>query len=757
VFEQGKRLLARFALIEHLGGDAGAQVWRALDESSGVQVALKVVAGNALSDAACLSLQREHAIASRLHAAVPDIRVVRTDAPMHDDEVWLLPMQLASGDATRLRGKPAAHVLSVLIDVAEALSAAHRQGVIHRDLKPGNVLLDFRGRALLTDFGVASLDGVAPAEAAHARYSTSPQQASGAPPSVADDVYGFGALAYELLRGYPPAYPHERLDAADLQEGAFPHPLPAALLELLRQALAQEPGDRPRDMGAVLQALRAVDLSAHDVDGAALLDRIVPADLDALRSHDAMRPRGSWHVWFGAGALLAALAAVFFWLPKFAIGTTTVAQTARSEGVSPDTARALLSAASADEQRRRFGDARKQFETTLQALEQRAAGVWGGAAFGAAKALGESAYAAERAGEYELAIERMTVAQQRLGRVEAERVPARDAQLSSAARALEESALDRAKSAYELAAQIDPGNAEAAKALARIAKLAPVLDRLADAEAALLNEDALHALQLFEQVLRADGENRLARNGAARARDLLGSDRYAREIGEALRQLRAGQPQQARAALARAKVLRPEGVEVREGLIALDALGARTDLDTLRRNALALESGERWAEALAQYESLLTRDPTLVFARESAVRVRPRAELARRLEMMVTKPERLSAPEVRAEADALITKAAAVIGEAPRLRAQVSALRAQLQRYDSPVRLVIQSDGATRIVIQKLREIGAVSKTELALKPGRYVLLGTREGFRDVRREVVLVPGDDSAVIELRCTEAIPG
>ena len=89
--------------------------------------------------------------------------------------------------------------------------------------------------------------------------------------------------------------------------------------------------------------------------------------------------------------------------------------------------------------------------------------------------------------------------------------------------------------------------------------------------------------------------------------------------------------------------------------------------------------------------------------------------------MMVTKPERLSAPEVRAEADA------------------------------------IQSDGATRIVIQKLREIGAVSKTELALKPGRYVLLGTREGFRDVRREVVLVPGDDSAVIELRCTEAIPG
>ena len=192
-------------------------------------------------------------------------------------------------------------------------------------------------------------------------------------------------------------------------------------------------------------------------------------------------------------------------------------------------------------------------------------------------------------------------------------------------------------------------------------------------------------------------------------------------------------------------------------MIALDALGARTDLDTLRRNALALESGERWAEALAQYESLLTRDPTLVFARESAVRVRPRAELARRLEMMVTKPERLSAPEVRAEADALITKAAAVIGEAPRLRAQVSALRAQLQRYDSPVRLVIQSDGATRIVIQKLREIGAVSKTELALKPGRYVLLGTREGFRDVRREVVLVPGDDSAVIELRCTEAIPG
>jgi hypothetical protein len=223
-------------------------------------------------------------------------------------------------------------------------------------------------------------------------------------------------------------------------------------------------------------------------------------------------------------------------------------------------------------------------------------------------------------------------------------------------------------------------------ASARVARLEPVVARLAEADSALLEAEPLRALQLFEQVLRADGENTLAREGAARARSAIGSDRYAREIGQALEELRKGDGQRAREAYARAKNFRPDGIEIREGLIHVDALDARRDLDAVRRGAVALESNERWAEALATYESLVARDASLVFAREGAARARPRAELARRLDSLVNNAARLAAPEVRAEAESLIARATAIPGEAPRLRAQVVALRTQLQRYDTPVR-----------------------------------------------------------------------
>ena len=68
---------------------------------------------------------------------------------------------------------------------------------------------------------------------------------------------------------------------------------------------------------------------------------------------------------------------------------------------------------------------------------------------------------------------------------------------------------------------------------------------------------------------------------------------------------------------------------------------------------------------------------------------------------------------------------------------------------------MIQSDGATQVTIQKFRALGRVTQTELELKPGRYVLVGTRDGYRDVRREILLKPGEAAPVVELRCSEAI--
>ncbi len=214
----GRRLDARYTLLERLGAGGQAEVRRAHDEVRGVDVALKILSPTiAHNESAWGALQREYEITSRLnHPAI-----LKVFPPERSGDVVALPMELASGgDLRRLRGAGYLEIVPVLLEVAAALEYAHERGVVHRDLKPGNILFDSRGRVKLADFGVAGTvvsvgeaaqpetgDADAP-KLALSPFTASPAQLRGEPPTPADDVYGLGALAYELLSGYPPYYPH---------------------------------------------------------------------------------------------------------------------------------------------------------------------------------------------------------------------------------------------------------------------------------------------------------------------------------------------------------------------------------------------------------------------------------------------------------------------------------------------------------------------------------------------------------------------
>jgi serine/threonine protein kinase len=143
----GRRLDARFTLLEKLGTGGQGEVWRAHDETRGIDIALKVAANaDTSNEAVLLAFEREHAIASRLdHPSV-----LKVFPPHRSGEVVVLPMELANGgDLRRLRGGGYLDIIPVLLDIAQALEHAHERGIIHRDLKPGNVLFDARGRRRL--------------------------------------------------------------------------------------------------------------------------------------------------------------------------------------------------------------------------------------------------------------------------------------------------------------------------------------------------------------------------------------------------------------------------------------------------------------------------------------------------------------------------------------------------------------------------------------------------------------------------------
>lgn len=744
MYAKGQRLLDRFVLLEPLGQGGQAEVWRALDEQRAAQVALK------LMPAVHLELLRAQ---YELASAAAGRGILQYFEPVADDEVAVLPMELAAADARSLRARSWTQSLGLLREVTEALAELHARGIVHRDLKPSNVLIGFDGRARLADFGAAARIGGVTVGASLSPFSASPQQHANGAANPSDDFFGLGALAYELLGGYPPNFP----DAARAAAGLPPPRLvtsvttPAALIDLVMALLAPLVEQRPADLQDV--AARFAALEAQRFAPVVAAEVLPVGAAAASRETDGAR-RPSAAAWAGLAALAAALVGVFVLLPRY----VTPPKPTEARGAAAATTSGAKPAARVQldrEQIERYAEADGKYRALLEELETQGAGVWGGATFAAAKSLGALATEAESARDYALALDRIAVANQRLARVVEERPQALSRQLREGETSLDAGRLELARQAYELAQRIEPTNATAGRGLARVEALGPVLPALVTAETASLTLDHLAALTRYEEVLRADPQNRVAREGAARARAAIGSDRYAREIGEALAALRNGRTQAARTAIAKARALRPTGAELAPLLAQVDAAGEKRDLDVVQAEILLLESAEKWGDALLRYDALLARDPTLAFARAGRTRVAPRAELARRLEALLANPARLSAPEVRREASRLLADAGNIRAEAPVLRGQADKLRTALQLYDQPVLAVIQSDGATLVSVQRIGNFGAFTRRELQLKPGRYVAVGSRAGFRDVRREFTITPGAGGMVIEVRCTEAI--
>ncbi len=262
VVDEGLRIAGRYTLVARLGGGGQGEVWRAVDDDNREAVALKILLrtfspGSDPWDV----LQREYRVMGELDHPL----ILKTYPPMSDGELAVLPMRLATGgDLRQLRGAPYVDVVPVLIELARALEYAHEQGVVHRDLKPANVLFDVLGRVQLADFGVAGRaqpdTAFDQARTGWSPSSASPQQLTGLPPDPADDLYGLGALAFELLTGTPPFFPD--FDVRRVLHEPVPvvvpvHLAPRRLLGLVRSLLAKNPRHRPQSMRGVIIGLNA--------------------------------------------------------------------------------------------------------------------------------------------------------------------------------------------------------------------------------------------------------------------------------------------------------------------------------------------------------------------------------------------------------------------------------------------------------------------------------------------------------------------
>lgn len=212
--------------------------------------------------------QEAKLIAALDHPCIVAIfEVLRTEA---GDACYVMPL-LAHGDlASRPRPLPETEVKRILTAVLEALGHAHGKGVVHRDVKPENVLFDARGTPLLADFGVAlKMQGgerlTAHGRAVGSSHTMSPEQARGEVVDGRSDLYSVGCLAVDMLTGAPPFAGDDFLAVA-LKHQQDPVPrLPPALAHwqpFIDRALAKRPDDRYPDAGAMISALEAIERRA---------------------------------------------------------------------------------------------------------------------------------------------------------------------------------------------------------------------------------------------------------------------------------------------------------------------------------------------------------------------------------------------------------------------------------------------------------------------------------------------------------------
>jgi tetratricopeptide (TPR) repeat protein len=496
-----------------------------------------------------------------------------------------------------------------------------------------------------------------------------------------------------------------------------------------------------------------------------LNDKTIPgaAPTAALRPL-AARPGPSPLVWLMLGVLILLALAVIFVLPgvvaEYELPLTPRAQVEQTQAPATATAPTLNPVSPFEEAQRarQRQEAQEVLSSLLErqtALEDLQVSQWAQQAYDAALGFARTGDEAYRTQAFDQATEQYRNADTALARLQDSIPEVLASALARGNAALEAGDATLATEAFALALLLQPGDAAAQSGMQRAATLDQVNALLARADAQRTAGELDAARTALEEALALDGAHAQARSQLDQVRQAISDNAFTRVMSTGFAALQTGDTDAAIAAFEQALVMRPGNPEAQEAITQTRDQLAVSRINAHREAAQTQVAAEQWEAAVAEYDAALAIDAALVFAIDGRDYAAKRLQLDRLLQDAIDQPARLADTAVHAQAVQVYYTGLALENPGPRLQQQLTQVEGLLARAQVPVEVQLLSDNLTEVTLYQVGVLGRFQSQTLSLKPGRYVAVGTRPGYRDVRTEFDVGFDNRSTPVTVACTEEI--
>jgi tetratricopeptide (TPR) repeat protein len=327
--------------------------------------------------------------------------------------------------------------------------------------------------------------------------------------------------------------------------------------------------------------------------------------------------------------------------------------------------------------------------------------------------------------------------------------------ITEATAAIENSLLSTVVSASALATAIAPENPTVIQLNQRALSLPSVIEAMELGDQLLALNRLDQAKQAFTEAVTADPEHKKAAAALTSSQQQITEQRFRGYMSDGFRALDQNQFTAATEAFDNAGTVYPGHSAVAQALAQVETRRSQLWVSDRIARASELEAEEKWQQALEVYEELLATDNSLTDVKVKQIPVSVRADLDRRIKKALSDPLALSAINEYRRGQKVLQDASGIRNPGPVLQQQMRALGEVLKASQTPIQVVLTSDSNTDVTLFRVAKLGSFDKTAVSLKPGRYIVAGTRMGFRDVRVEFTVTDRGLDEPISVSCNEAI--